>query len=90
MPKQQTIKNVPDNKSFNISQKKNAATWTLQTIRKGKATITSRGGSTRIVAASTKVHNISSSEVGGLKRLTPKKHSNYVKKYGGEKINKLK
>ena len=44
MPKQLTIKNVPDNKSFNISQKKNSATWTLQTIRKGKATITSQVG----------------------------------------------
>ena len=56
MAKTKTIRNVTDQSKFKISKKKNAATWTLQTIRKGRATITSVGGSTRMVLANTKIY----------------------------------
>lgn len=50
------LKNVKDNKTFKRETRSRAATWTVQTKRKGMVTATSAGGSTRVIAGSTEVY----------------------------------
>ena len=54
--KKTKLSKVKDGTQFKLETRSRSATWTMQTKRKGLCTITSEGGSTRILPGSTTVY----------------------------------
>ena len=47
--KKTKLSKVKDGTQFKLETRSRSATWTMQTKRKGMCTVTSKGGSTRII-----------------------------------------
>lgn len=47
--KQRKLKNVKDNTTFQFETRSRAAKWTVITKRKGRVTVNSQGGSSRVL-----------------------------------------
>lgn len=51
--KKTKLSKVKDGTQFKLETRSRSATWTMQTKRKGMCTVTSKGGSTRILPGTT-------------------------------------